>query len=235
MPKAEGFLLVNKPAGFTSYDAIRYVKKMLGNSIKIGHSGTLDPFATGLLIIAIGKKYTRQLSTLMAWSKTYDFEMTFGKETNTLDCEGIVTKTMATDLVTQDALEQLMPEFQGEQNQIPPQFSAKKINGKRAYDYARSGKTVTIEAANVTIHSINLVSFNNETPFTAQISVHCSKGTYVRALTRDIAEKLQTVAYTSTLCRSAIGSYTLEDAIELNALSRESISSVLHYDLSRKT
>ncbi len=231
--KPEGFLLVNKPADFTSYDAIRYIKKMLGNSIKIGHSGTLDPFATGLLIIAIGKPYTKQLSRLMAWSKTYDFELTFGDETDTLDCEGTVTNSLPTTDVTESSLHSILSEFVGQQDQIPPQFSAKKINGKRAYAYARSGETVTIEPSTITIHAIKLLDFSDSTPKKARISAHCSKGTYVRALGRDIATKLNTLAFTSQLCRSAIGAYTLDDAVDLKSLSRDNISTLFHHDLSR--
>ena len=148
-----GFLAVNKAAGITSYDVIRKIKSIIGKE-KIGHAGTLDPFATGVLIIAIGKKFTKQLSVAQKLPKTYRFEMVFGIETDTLDCDGQEMSKQAASNITLATLEESTKEFVGEIKQLPPKFSAKKVNGKRAYKLAREGKEVQLEPATVTIHEL---------------------------------------------------------------------------------
>ena len=225
----EGFLLIDKPAGFTSYDVIRYLKKRLGK-VKIGHAGTLDPFATGLLIIAVGKKYTTQLSHFVGLPKSYDFQMTFGLETDTLDPDGETLRSDDASAVTQVQLSACIPSFLGDQKQVPPQFSAKKKDGKRAYAYARDGEHVQLDAADITIHDLAVTAFQSGNQPVASLSVTCSKGTYVRSLARDLAIACDSIAITSALVRTAIGSYTLDQASALSDLSRDSIASLFHHE-----
>ncbi len=220
--KQEGILNINKPAAITSYDVIRELKKVYGK-VKIGHAGTLDPFATGVLIVAIGKKYTRQLSTFQKMEKTYKFTIQLGQTTTTLDPEGDVVQQQAVPDITLEVIEQCLESFLGDILQQPPIFSAKKINGKRAYKLARSGQQVDLAPAEVSIKKIECINYN---PTLQQIEcrVVCSKGTYIRALSRDIALKLGTVGYTIKLIREAIGDHTIVDAKSLESFSK-SISS----------
>ena len=207
----EGILNINKPAGITSYDVIRTLKKIHGK-VKIGHAGTLDPFATGVLIVAVGKKYTKQLATFQNLPKTYRFTIQLGKTTTTLDPEGdIVEEKIVPTTVTKDVIQMCTANFKGDIEQVPPQFSAKKINGKRAYKLARQGEQVNLEPSSVSIYSIECLDYNAEQQ-QIDCRITCSKGTYVRSLSRDIALALNTVGYTATLVREAIGEYRIENS-----------------------
>tara|TARA_A100001015_G_scaffold313043_1_gene419401 strand:+ start:1417 stop:2103 length:687 start_codon:yes stop_codon:yes gene_type:complete len=220
-----GFLLVNKPEGITSYDVIRKIKTYCPKNTKIGHSGTLDPFAKGLLIIAIGRKYTKQLTTLLNIDKTYEAEITCGIETDSYDIDGNITYTHPSPI--QLKLEELPPiinKFKGTIKQTPPIFSAKKINGKPAYKHARSGETIKLNEIEITIYEI-IVS--NVTKTTITISVHCSKGTYIRSLAYDIGKALGTGAYLTKLNRTSIGNIHINSAIELTALNETNLKNHL--------
>jgi len=213
----EGILTVNKPTSMTSYDVIRTIKKIIGKN-KIGHAGTLDPFATGILIIAIGRKFTKQLSSYQAMPKTYRFTIQLGTETSTLDPDGeIISESPISTPYTIQSIENTLNTFKGETKQTPPAFSAKKIQGQRAYKLARKGKEVKLEPTTITIHEINLLNYD---PKTQQIEcrINCKKGTYVRSLSRDIALQLNTVGYTKTLVREAVGNHTLDTALTIDQL-----------------
>jgi tRNA pseudouridine55 synthase len=225
-----GFLLINKPEGITSYDVIRKLKLFLPRKTKIGHSGTLDPFATGLLIIAIGRNYTRQLNTLLNLDKTYQAEITFGIKTDSYDIDGAITYTHPTpvSLIENDVLP-ILNKFKGTIQQTPPIFSAKKINGKPAYKHAREGTAIELKKASVTIYEIALNTLNKHQ---MNVSIHCSKGTYIRSLAHDFGEALSTGAHLSKLNRLAIGHVSLESAIDLDDITMETLPTYLIKELN---
>tara|TARA_A100001015_G_scaffold320095_1_gene445265 strand:+ start:190 stop:879 length:690 start_codon:yes stop_codon:yes gene_type:complete len=221
----KGFLLINKPTGITSYDVIRKIKKCCPPKTKIGHAGTLDPFAEGLLIVAIGREFTKQLGTFLNVDKTYEAELTFGVETDSYDIDGKVTKTYPEPcIINRKELETTIALFKGDIKQQPPIFSAKKINGTPAYKHAREGKTVELSEISITIYDIIISSVHNNK---ATITVHCSKGTYIRSLAYDIGKAVKFGAHLSALNRLAIGNVHLDDAISINDLSENSINDSL--------
>jgi tRNA pseudouridine55 synthase len=188
------------------------------NVKKVGHSGTLDPFASGVLVIGVGKEYTRQLDTIQALPKTYVATLTFGIETDTLDAFGSVLNIDNTVHVTEDMIRTILPSFEGDLEQMPPAFSAKKIDGKRAYELARKGEEVTLKPTQVTVYGLRLLWFKEGEYPTCCVEVKCSKGTYIRSLVRDIGKAAGTIAYTKDLIRTAVGPYRLEDATSFSAL-----------------
>jgi tRNA pseudouridine55 synthase len=219
----EGFLLIDKPEGITSYDVIRHIKKCIPKN-KIGHSGTLDPFATGLMIIAIGKKFTKQLSTLLGLDKEYHAQITLGKNTDSYDIDGTITYTHTSPISIDETLIcKTLEEFKGTSMQQAPNFSAKKINGTPAYKLAREGKPVDIKEHEVTIYKLIMNHYTPQNSPTIDISVHCSKGTYIRSLAYDIGKKLGVGGFLSTLQRIGIGKIALDQASPLNTITTETI------------
>jgi tRNA pseudouridine55 synthase len=190
--------------------------RRLFNAAKAGHGGTLDPFATGLLPIAFGEA-TKTVQYVMDGAKTYRFTVTFGEETDTLDTEGAVT-ARSDHLPERAAIEAALPAFTGTISQVPPQFSAIKVNGERAYDRARKGETSDLAARPVSVQALTLV----ETPSAAEaiLEVRCGKGTYVRALARDLARHLGTVGHVTQLRRTAVAGFAETAAISLDALEQ---------------
>lgn len=220
----QGFTLINKGEGVSSFFAVKKVKQ-ISQQKKVGHAGTLDPFASGLLIIAMGRAYTRLISTFQALPKFYKTTMILGKTTPTLDPESAFTEeTEVAPPLSKENIETVLASFEGEQYQMPPHFSAKKVNGQRAYTLARQGKPVTLEPVLVTIHAITLDAYC-EGPFPEiSFTCHCSKGTYIRSLVRDIGKALGHPAYTLSLTRTAIGPYTIENSVPLDDLTETSLS-----------
>jgi tRNA pseudouridine55 synthase len=222
----KGLLLVDKPAGWTSFDVVNYIRKIVAQAegkkpkhVKVGHTGTLDPFATGLLVILIGKEYTRKAGELSKQDKTYEVTMRLGETSSTGDPEGEIT-AVSDVKPTKQAIETVLKQFTGEIEQVPPAFSAIKINGQRAYKLAREGKEVKIDPRKVTINSLELLDYTYpEVTFTADVS----SGTYIRSLVEDIGKTLGTDAYTSALRRTLIGNYALEDAQQVEGLTSGSI------------
>jgi tRNA pseudouridine55 synthase len=204
-------LLVNKPQRWTSFDVVAKLRNILKVK-KIGHSGTLDPLATGLLILATGK-YTQLLSELQNYDKEYIATFCFGATTPSYDAEFEPDFYNSTDAITIEAVKSAFLNFEGEIEQTPPPFSAVKINGKKAYQLARQQKKVTLEPRKVTIYSLRLISFLN--PQNVQAAVHCSKGTYIRSLAHDLGQVLKVGAYLKSLQRTRIGNFNLADAWEL--------------------
>ena len=228
-----GFLLVNKPAGITSYDAIRVIKKYLPKKTKIGHSGTLDPFATGLLIIAIGRDYTKQLNELLNLDKCYDAEITFGIETDSYDIDGTVTNEYSGTInLTIDDITEKLTSFKGEIEQMPPAFSAKKINCVPAYKLARKGEQTQLKSNQVTIHKITLTD-DQLSSNKVSISIHCSKGTYIRSIAHDLGRKLNIGAHLSKLNRTAIGTNLLERAVDLATITDTNLDQHLISELNK--
>lgn len=206
-----GFLNINKPKGITSHDVVSRLRKI--TKIKqIGHTGTLDPFATGVLPVCIGKA-TRLIEYLQD-DKEYLAEVQFGKNTDTYDIDGQITQNFDIK-ITEKELINVLPEFRGEIFQLPPIYSAIKVNGKKLYDYARKGEEVEITPRNVTITKLELQDFDEKNQ-TAKLLIACSKGTYIRSIAYDIGKKLQCGAYLSALTRTKAGQFEIENSINLD-------------------
>jgi len=205
-----GWLILDKPLEMTSTQAVGKIK-WLFNASKAGHAGTLDPLATGLLPVALGEA-TKTVPFVMDGEKVYRFTVKFGEETNTDDTEGEVIERSA-HRPNNDEIEAILPEFTGETMQVPPAFSAIKVNGERAYDLARSGEEVALEARMITVHSLELIERLDAD--SAVFEVECGKGTYVRALARDMARGLGTYGHVTALRRIAVGPFGEEDMISL--------------------
>jgi tRNA pseudouridine55 synthase len=210
----DGFLFVNKPPGPTSFDIVRQVRKGLGGA-KVGHAGTLDPLASGLLICGIGGA-TRLLPYLPAEPKKYSFGIRFGTETDTLDTEGTVVRDGGR-VPSREEVEAALPRFTGDLSQTPPKYSAKKVQGERAYDLARKNCEFELNQAQVTVYSLSLAAYD-EKKAEAALDAACSGGTYVRALCRDIAMALGTFGHASFIRRVAIGPFMVAAAIVLEEI-----------------
>lgn len=206
----DGLLLIDKPAGMTSMDVIRRVRKALGMR-KVGHTGTLDPAATGLLPVTLGG-CTKLANFLSLEPKVYSFEVVFGTLTETADNEGAVVETGRVDVGAEE-LSEVLPRFTGDIMQAPPRFSAVKVGGRRAYELARAGEEFELPARPIFVHSLELLGLADGV---AQMQVTCGSGTYVRALAVDIAAELATVAHARHIRRLRVGTWTIDDAIELD-------------------
>ena len=204
-------LIINKPLNVTSMDVIRVLRRITGIK-KIGHAGTLDPLATGVLIICYGKG-TKQISSFMDMTKQYKAEINLSAFSETDDREGELTAVEIKKQPTLKDIENIIPQFIGTIEQMPPKYSALKVKGKRAYDLARQGKEVELQARQVTIDSIDILNY--EWPLLT-LDIVCGKGTYIRALARDVGTALDTGGYLTKLERSAIGSYTLDESFMLD-------------------
>lgn len=206
-------LLFDKPYTWTSFDVVNLIKNCLKKSlpepVKVGHAGTLDPLATGLLIVLTGKK-TRDMELIQAQEKEYTGTFTVGATTASYDREKDVDKTFSVEHITEEMIHETARSFIGEIMQLPPEHSAVKIDGKRAYEYARKGKPVEIKARPVQIREFEITRI--ELP-EVDFRVSCSKGTYIRSLARDFGEALNSGAYLSSLCRTRIGEYKVDDAM----------------------
>lgn len=218
----KGFLIVNKPKGITSFDVIRKLKPILKEK-RIGHVGTLDPFASGVLIIALGR-YTKLFFLFDDLYKEYIAEGVFGESRDTDDVEGkVLEKTKNQNILSFNELEALIKNnFLGSILQKPPIYSAKKIDGKRAYDLARENKEFQLKSVNVFINNIELLEYNY--PY-FRIKTSVSKGTYIRAIVRDIGEITNNLAYTKDLIRTSIGDYNIDNAISLENINANNIIS----------
>lgn len=208
-----GLFLINKPSGITSHDVVDYLRKVTHEKT-IGHAGTLDPMASGLLIVAIGREFTKQISKFSGLAKEYIASVTLGKNSTTCDAEGKLSAISGREPNIEE-IKLVLNDLIGWQEQMPPIFSAKKIKGKKAYDLARAGKEVELKPVKVQIKSINLLRYQYPE---IELRAEVSAGTYVRSLAYDIGMKLQTGAYLSKLIRTKIGNYTLEKAVDLNAV-----------------
>lgn len=217
-----GLLLVDKPKNWTSFDVVAKVRGTLKKSgvakPKVGHTGTLDPLATGLLVLTLGA-YCKRASEFSKLDKTYEVEMTLGKTSTTDDGEGEITN-ISDNKPTQSDINEVINSFVGKIQQTPPAFSAIKVNGKRAYKLAREGKEVKIEPRAVMIHKITEVEYNYPVvTFTAEVS----SGTYIRSLVRDIGEKFGTGAYMSNLRRTSVSEFQVTEAFKPESLSPKDI------------
>ena len=203
----DGILLINKEKEYTSHDVVYTVKKILNE--KVGHTGTLDPNATGVLPLLIGKG-TKLSKYLINHDKTYEVVLKFGEKRDTADSEGkiIFKEEVPNDALKKEEIEKVFDKFIGKQNQIPPMYSAIKINGKKLYEYARKGENVEIKPRQIEIYSINL-NYIDEEKSEIYFDVSCSKGTYIRTLCENIAESLNTVGYMKELHRTKVGEFEI--------------------------
>lgn len=213
------YIYINKPYGMTSFGALAYVrtrisKKMGVKRVKTGHAGTLDPLATGVLILCTGKK-TREIERLQLNIKEYTATLQLGATTPSYDMEHEVNATYPTEHITREQIERVLVGFIGDIQQVPPSYSACKVGGDRAYDLKRKGKDVELKAKTVHVDEIELTAFD---PQTMQMSIRvvCGKGTYIRSLARDIGRALDSGAYLTALCRTRLGNVRIEDCITLD-------------------
>ena len=202
---------MHKPEGWTSFDLVKKIRSITKEK-KVGHGGTLDPFAEGVLIIGTGKD-TKNLSKVIGQRKIYQAIIQLGSQTDTLDTEGRVINTMPVPLLNRKELENILASFKGIYKHKPPMFSAKKINGTRLYKLAR--KNITIEREEI-ISKIYNIELNTFTDSLIDFSVTCSKGTYIRVLGSDIAEKIGTIGYLIKLVRTGIGDYKISDSLSIH-------------------
>lgn len=210
-----GIILIDKPKGITSYQVVEILKKIT-NIKKIGHSGTLDPLAQGLMILAISRQATKKISLFLKSDKEYIATLKLGFVSNTFDKEGEINKKETKKIPSEKEIKTLLLSFLGEIEQTPPIFSAKKVNGKRAYFLARQGRQVKLKPQKVKIKKIRLLKY--KFPL-LRIKVKCSSGTYIRSLVSDIGEKLGCGAYLEELIRTKIGQFSLKDAISFSQLN----------------
>ncbi|MDX2283127.1 MAG: tRNA pseudouridine(55) synthase TruB [Bacteroidia bacterium] len=206
-------LLFDKPSGWTSFDVVNKVRRLTRHK-KVGHAGTLDPLATGLLILCTGK-HTKRIEEIQAGEKEYELVFKLGAVTASYDAEFPETQICDASGVTQAAIEALLPQFTGEIQQVPPAFSAVKVGGKRAYAAARTGKPLELKARTVQVYAFGLLD-RELPPAHAAARVRCSKGTYIRSLVHDLGQALGTGAYLTELRRTAIGPWRVEDAWSLD-------------------
>ncbi len=211
-----GLLNINKPQGLTSHDVVARVRK-LANQRKVGHAGTLDPMATGVLLLCLGQA-TRLIEYLVPGQKQYRAVIRFGITTDTLDAEGQITSQNDASGLTESHLREILPAFTGKLEQIPPIFSAIKKDGQPLYKKARAGHPVEVTARPVTIHTLSWVAWH---PPCLTLDVACSSGTYIRSLARDLGEAAGTGAHLAALTRTASGNWQLDDAISLAFLEAE--------------
>jgi len=215
-----GILVVNKDRSWTSHDVVAKLRNVLKVK-KVGHAGTLDPMATGVLLVLLGRA-CKLSGKLMELPKTYYAEVTLGATSDTYDAEGkVVEKEQAAGFMPAfEEIKKTLEAFEGEIEQVPPKYSAKKLKGKKAYELARAGKEFELEAKKVTIYSITDLKY--EYPL-VKFRVECSKGTYVRSLAHDLGEKLGTGGYLSGLVREKVGDYTLEKAYRVEEINLENV------------
>lgn len=216
-----GFLNIYKPKGMTSHDVVARLRRV--TKIKqIGHTGTLDPFAEGVLPVCIGK--ATRLIEYLSDDKEYLATVQFGVSTTTYDIEGDITYT-SDKKITQGEVENILDNFRGEILQMPPIYSAIKVKGKKLYEYARKGEKIEVEPRKIEIYKIELVKYNEKN---IEFIVSCSKGTYIRSLCEDIAEKLNTVGYMKNLERLQVGEFNIEKSVLIDDVNTENIEKYLY-------
>lgn len=222
-----GVLNIHKPAGCTSRDVVNRVQRLV-RPVKAGHAGTLDPLATGVMLVCLGPA-TRLLEYAHRFSKSYRGTFQLGRQSVSDDLEGEVVEIRDAPIPTRGAVEAALPTFTGRIMQRPPIYSAVKVDGKRAYQLARRGRAVELSEKPVTVHSLKVVEYCYPE---LTLDIECGSGTYVRSLGRDLAVSLGTAAVMSALVRTSIGPFTLDDALPLDEINAESLPNWLHSPLS---
>ncbi|MBE6115950.1 MAG: tRNA pseudouridine(55) synthase TruB [Erysipelotrichaceae bacterium] len=221
-----GILLVNKPQGITSFKLVEKVRRMLGNE-KAGHTGTLDPLASGLMMLTIGKA-TKILPYIVSHTKEYVAVLKLGFSTDTLDVTGTVTAEKETVPIDKAQVEKVLKEFLGKSQQLPPMYSAKKVNGRKLYEYARNNVEIERKPADIEIFEIELISIDNDE---IRFRTLCSAGTYIRTLCQEIAYKLNNEGCMKELIRSGIDRYSLEDSYTLDDIEKGNYALLDSYEV----
>ena len=212
--------LIDKPKGWTSFDVVKYLRRAIDVK-KVGHAGTLDPMATGLLIVCCGKA-TKSIEQLQDLSKEYIAEITFGASTASYDAETAIEEEAPYEQITREWIEEVLAEhFSGTIEQVPPMYSALKYGGKPLYKLAREGKEVKRHARQITIHETEILKFDAPK---LQLRIKCGKGAYIRSLAHDLAIYMESLAYLSALERTAIGGYSNTEALTIDELSNIELS-----------
>lgn len=214
----DGVLIINKPKGYTSHDIVNIVKKEL-NITKVGHAGTLDPNATGVLPVLIGNA-TKISKYLIEHDKVYIAELKLGEKSSTVDLEGEIIEKKSVPKLNEDQIKDTLKLFLGKQQQIPPMYSSIKINGKKAYEYARKGLKVEMEPREIEIMNISLMKFQDNI---ITFKVKCSKGTYIRVLCEDIAKSLGTVGLMKELCRIKVNEFDIKNSVTLDDIKNGNV------------
>jgi len=217
----DGILVIDKPKGWTSFDVVAKIRNKLGVR-KVGHTGTLDPMATGVLVLCLGKA-TKLAQKMTGYDKEYVAEITLGATSPTDDAEGEITTSPGATKKTLDEIKAALKDFEGEIQQTPPQFSAKKVKGRRAYAMARKGQVVELEPVAVKVHELELLDY--KWPI-LKVRILSSKGFYVRSLARDLGEKLGTGGYLSALRRTKVGDYNLAQTTTIEKAQETSVISL---------
>jgi len=215
-------LLIDKPLGWTSFDLVKKVKTLIRTKfslkkIKVGHAGTLDPLATGLLVVCTGK-FTKRISEIQGQAKVYTGEITLGGDTLSYDLETEINTRYETSHITKELIQDATLHFIGEIDQKPPIFSALKRGGERLYEKARRGESIEVEARKVSVYSFGITTV--EMP-KISFEIRCSKGTYIRSIAHDFGAALDSGAHLSKLCRTAIGDYKLQDALDIISFEKQ--------------
>lgn len=219
-----GFLLIDKQVGWTSHDVVGYLRKITRIK-KIGHAGTLDPFATGLLIVGIGREATKRIDEFKDMQKVYEATLHFGAVSDTFDSTGVITPQNDSSLEF-NTVKKVCDSFLGEQDQIAPMYSAKKVNGEKLYELARKGIEIERKPHRITIFKLEILDFHYPL---LKIQVTCSPGTYIRTLAHDIGQKLGVGAYCEELRRTDIGKYSVKNAFDVQSLTLETIEQQISF------
>lgn len=214
-------VLIDKPLGWSSFDVVKKIKHLISKKynlkkLKVGHAGTLDPLATGLLIVCTGK-FTKRISEIQGQEKTYTGTITLGGTTPSYDLETEVDNDYKTSHITKELIHQTTKQFIGEIDQKPPIFSALKKGGERLYEKARRGEEIMIESRKIFVREFNIISIEN---LTIAFEIKCSKGTYIRSIANDFGTALNSGGYLSSLCRTAIGDYQLSKGIDIESFEK---------------
>ena len=214
-------VLIDKPLGWSSFDVVKKIKHLISKKynlkkLKVGHAGTLDPLATGLLIVCTGK-FTKRISEIQGQEKTYTGTITLGGTTPSYDLETEVDNDYKTSHITKELIHQTTKQFIGEIDQKPPIFSALKKGGERLYEKARRGEEIMIESRKIFVREFNIISIEN---LTIAFEIKCSKGTYIRSIANDFGTALNSGGYLSSLCRTAIGDYELSKGIDIESFEK---------------
>ena len=214
-------VLIDKPLGWSSFDVVKKIKHLISKKynlkkLKVGHAGTLDPLATGLLIVCTGK-FTKRISEIQGQEKTYTGTITLGGTTPSYDLETEVDNDYKTSHITKELIHQTTKQFIGEIDQKPPIFSALKRGGERLYEKARRGEEIMIESRKIFVREFNIISIEN---LTVAFEIKCSKGTYIRSIANDFGTALNSGGYLSSLCRTAIGDYELSKGIDIESFEK---------------
>jgi tRNA pseudouridine55 synthase len=225
--QSHGFILINKPVGPTSHDIIYQLRKITGVK-KIGHAGTLDPFASGLLIVAIGREATKRIDLFVKQDKEYVARLQLGATSDSHDLTGKILKSDKPHVPTEDEIKKVLEKFIGELEQIPPMFSAKKVAGKKLYKLARKGEVVERQPSLINVYGIEVLKY--QWPV-LELKVKCSTGTYVRVLAHDIGKLLGCGAYLTQLQRTKIGDYNIKKAVVLEQLAADNWQEFLLLDV----